>query len=77
MTLTNSKTDGMAYAITGKKESDGKQLAVKGAQSLSTPRLIWILAVRHKVAILAVGNVVLVLNWAFPAWFDVLRSLFK
>lgn len=52
-----------------------KTLAIKASETLSTPRLIWILVKRHKVAILATGNVLLVLNWAIPEWHTIIKSL--
>jgi hypothetical protein len=52
-----------------------KKMAVKATETLSTPSIIWILAKRHKVAILAVGNIVLILNWSFPEWTQLVKSL--
>lgn len=51
-----------------------KTLLLKGASQLSTPSLLWLLVKRHKVAILATGNIVLVLNWAVPAWTEIVKS---
>lgn len=56
------------------KEASGKAL-VKAAKMLPTHRLLWIIIVRHKVAILATGNIVLVLNWALPQWPDFVKSI--
>lgn len=75
MVLSNAKTDGMKYEVAGSKNiKDTKQIAVKAASSLSTGSLVWLLVKRHKVGILAFGNIVLVLNWAFPAWTSVIGS---
>lgn len=52
-----------------------KAEAKKIIEDQTTLSLIWVIIKRHKVGILAIGNIVLVLNWVFPAWFDVLRSL--
>lgn len=50
------------------------KVLVNAAKRLSTTRLLWILIVRHKVAILATGNIILVLNWAIPAWPEIIKS---
>lgn len=78
--MTNTKTtDGMRYEatkVTNKvtnKTLRANRLRI--ANELSTLSLIWLLVRRHRVALLAVGNVVLVLNWAFPQWLELLRSL--
>lgn len=52
-----------------------KRTAIKIADQLNTSSLVWLLVKRHKVALLALGNVVLVLNWAFPEWPQLVRSL--
>jgi len=75
--MTTKTIDGMAYEATGtKKTTNGKAASIKIAEQLSTYSLIWLLVKRHKVAILAAGNVVLVLNYAIPAWPTILRSMF-
>lgn len=68
---TATKIDGMAYERTGKKEaskSTGKKTALRIADQVGTPTLVWLLVKRHKVALLAIGNIVLLLNWIFPEW---------
>jgi hypothetical protein len=69
----------MTYEKTPIKKSDtstiSKNIAVKAASTLSTPRILLLLANRHKVALLATGNIVLVLNWAIPAWPEMVKSL--
>lgn len=68
----------MSYEETGtKKVTDIKAVMIADAKKLSTPSLLWILVTRHKVAILAVGNIVLVLNWAFPQWPSFISSLMQ
>lgn len=76
MSLRN--TDGMKYEaanITKPSAGTGKRVAIRAAETLGTGSLVWLLAKRHKVALLAIGNVVLVLNWAFPAWAELVKSL--
>lgn len=60
--------------ITPSKGTAKKQ-CLKIANQLNTSSLIWLLVKRHKVAILALGNVVLLLNWVFPEWPQLVRSL--
>lgn len=75
MTLSTPKSDGMKYEVAGRtKVKDTKQMAVKMAESLGSGSLVWLLVKRHKVAILGLGNIILVLNWAFPAWTSVIGS---
>lgn len=73
--LVNTKTDGMKYEVTGNKAVNGKRASVKIASQLSTSALIWILVKRHKVGLLAIGNVILVLNFVFPEWTQFALSL--
>ena len=70
MSLTKT-IDGMSYEATGKKtasKGSAQRLTIKAAEELHTSRLLWIVVKRHKVGLLMVGNIVLVLNWAFPEW---------
>ena len=72
------KKDGMKYEPTGsRKPSTGtsKRVALKVADELGTASLLWLLAKRHKVFLLSLGNAVLVLNWAFPEWTQVVKSI--
>lgn len=75
MTLSNAKTDGMKYEVTGSRKVNNKQMLVKAAGELNTSSLVWLLVKRHKIAILAAGNVVLVLNTLVPEWPTIVRSL--
>jgi len=71
MSLTKDGTiDGMKFEVEKRrnKKVDGKTVALKMASQLSTSSLLWLVVKRHKVGLLAIGNVVLVLNWAFPEW---------
>lgn len=80
MTLQTKTLDGMKYEAAGtKKPSKGnsKRVAIKIANELSTPTLLWLLVKRHKVALLATGNVILLLNWALPQWPQMLQSIFN
>ena len=72
-------TDGMKYEPTKrtKKPSNG---AVKGEKQrildgYGTFYILWHLVRRHKVALLAIGNIILLLNWAVPAWTDILSDI--
>ncbi len=78
MTLTNTKTEGMKYEldkVDKKKVSDPKRALIKEAEQLSTLTLLWVIVKRHKVGLLLIGNIILVLNYVFPAWFTFLTSL--
>lgn len=75
MSLTK-KVDGMAYEASGStKVKDGKGAMLSIAGQLSTLSLIWLLVRRHKVGLLAIGNIVLVLNWTVPEWPTIVKSL--
>lgn len=78
--MSNNKkpvSKAMSYELTnGTKISDTKAVLIKSAQELSSLRLVWILLTRHKVGLLTVGNIILVLNWAIPAWPQIVKSLF-
>lgn len=75
--MSKSTSQAMQYEVAGnKKITDGKGMAINMAETVGTMRLFWIILKRHKVAILAVGNVILVLNWAVPAWPEIVKSLF-
>ncbi len=68
----------MSYEKTGnKKLVDAKGAMLKVASNLKTSSLIWLLVKRHKVALLAIGNIVLLLNWAIPAWPEIVKSFFN
>lgn len=71
MSLTKTEVATSDFIKTGSKEQskdNGKRVALKVADQIGTLSLLWLLVKRHKVAILAAGNIVLVLNWAFPEW---------
>lgn len=69
MALTKTAGQAMQYEAAGKvSKPNGKAMALKIAGQVGTPSLVWLLVKRHRIGILAVGNIVLVLNWAFPAW---------
>lgn len=77
MSNQKSVSQAMQYEPTIKinKKVDGKTTALKIANQVSTGSLVWLLVKRHKVGLLAIGNIILVLNWAFPAWPDMLLGL--
>lgn len=79
MSLTKQEVPASAYIKTGNKlasKGNSKRVAIKLAEELSTSRLLWIVTKRHKTGLLAIGNIVLVLNWAFPEWTQLVKSLF-
>lgn len=51
---------------------DGRTVAKKAyrqaVNNRSTIYTLWLLAVKHRLALLAIGNIILVLNWALPEW---------
>lgn len=77
--MSLAKTDGMKYELAGNKKASktaGNKTAVKIADQVGTPSLLWLLVKRHKVALLAIGNIILVLNWILPEWTNMLLGLF-
>lgn len=71
--------DGMKYEST-KVSKKPSQTAVKKAvanelDQFNTSRILWHLVKRHKLAISVTLNVILIVNWALPAWPSILRSL--
>ena len=73
---TKTADQAMDYEVAGSKKLNKSSVVIKAAESVSTSRLVWILVKRHKVALLAIGNVILVLNWALPEWPEFVKSLF-
>lgn len=71
MSLT--KTGALDYEETPFKIN--KKKPVKSFEQMSTGVILWKLAVRHKLFLLSLGNVILVLNWAFPEWAELVKSL--
>lgn len=74
--MSKSVANAMDYELTGSKKAKGKNVAISMAEQVATHRLLWIVLKRHRVGLLAAGNVVLVLNWAIPAWPEIIKSLF-
>lgn len=73
MSLTKTAGQAMQYEATGKKQAtDTRAIMQKAYKSAvvnhSTLYTLWLLALKHKVGLLAVGNIILVLNWALPEW---------
>lgn len=58
---------------------DGRTIAnkayKKAVNNRSTIYTLWLLAVKHKVGLLAIGNMVLIANWIFPEWFQLVLGL--
>lgn len=78
MSLTTQEVKSMDFIRTGNKSISNhstKQTAVKIASQLSTRSILWLLVKRHKVLILATGNIILVLNWTIPAWPEIIKSM--
>ncbi len=72
-------TDGMKYEPT-KRTKKPSNSAVKNEKQrilndFGTPYILWHLVKRHKVFLLAIGNIILVLNWAVPEWTDILLGI--
>lgn len=65
--VKNSK--GLAKSVSTK----AYKAAVENHSTLYT---LWLLVVKHKLALLALGNIILVLNWALPEWFSMVLGLF-
>lgn len=66
-TPTLSKIDGRTVA---------KKAYKQAVNNRSTTYTLWLLAVKHRVALLAIGNIVLVLNFALPEWPAMMLGLF-
>lgn len=69
-------THGMKYEDMPLTKVKGASVALKYAKQVNSFSLVWILLSRHKVGLLAIGNIILVLNWAFPAWPELVRAIF-
>lgn len=71
--------DGMNYESTkvSKKPSQTavKKAVAKELDQFNTSRILWYLVKRHKLAISVTLNVILIVNWALPAWPSIVRSL--
>lgn len=49
----------------------------KAVNDRSSVYTLYLLAAKHKIGLLAIGNIILVLNWAFPAWPEVIKSIVR
>lgn len=82
MSLAKSGTmDGMKYEASGKKTiSDpaavDRKMYRKAIEKRSTVYTIYVVVMKHKMVFLVAGNVVLILNWVFPPWFQLVLSVF-
>lgn len=74
MSLAKQEVQDRDFIRTGTKQVDGKKAMLKVADRLSSGSLVWLLVKRHKVAILAIGNIILLLNVAVPQWTEFVRA---
>lgn len=69
----------MEYEQTKVKPSDTlaiqKNVMVKAAKRLSTSRLLWIIIVRHKFAIVSIIAALSLVGQIFPPFWDIVKSL--
>lgn len=63
-------------AVNPRLDTISTKMLVKAAKRLPTWRLLLICIVQQKIPLLVAGNVLLVLNWAFPAWPELIKSIF-
>jgi hypothetical protein len=63
----------LSYELAGTKKSKRSNLRI--ADDMASLSLIWLLVKRHKILLLSIGNIILVLNWAIPAWPEIVKSL--
>ena len=80
MSLAKPEVAAGAYIKTGKTEASDltsilRKEYKKQVNNRSTIYTLWLLAVKHKVGLLMVGNIILVLNWAMPEWSQAVLSL--
>jgi hypothetical protein len=71
-----------AYIKTGKKEASDltsilRKEYKKQVNNRSSIYTLWLLAIKHKIGLMMIGNIVLVLNWVMPEWPQVVLSLFN
>lgn len=67
--------DGMGYEKTGNTKPHKASAKHYELERTSTMYILWYLVRRHKMGLLVTGNIILVLNWAVPQWFDMVRGL--
>lgn len=67
----------MKYEETPIKKTDGKKVIMHDMKRLGTPTILWFIAKRHKVGILATWAVVMTALYMFPPLPDVVLSLVK
>ena len=80
MSLAKSEVADSDFIRTGNKKPSkniGKKTIIKAVDQLGTPTLLWLIVRRHKVGLLALGNIVLVMNFVLPEWFDMVIGLVK
>lgn len=75
MSLTKQDTKLGNFAEVGTPKPHKSSVKHYELERTSTAYILWYLIKRHKMALLVTGNIILVLNWAVPAWPDILKSL--
>lgn len=73
MSLVKQEVAPSAYIDSVKlTKTSGKAVVNKAyrqaVNNRNTTLTLWLLAMKHKVALLAIGNIILVLNWMLPEW---------
>lgn len=63
--------------VTNNIKGISNKMLIQAASKVSTGSLIWLLVKRHKVALLATSNAILLISFVFPPWFDILLSVVK
>lgn len=80
MSLTKTDTVLGNYIETGSKKVNSKSAMRKAYRKAvdeqSSMYTLSLLAYKHKVGLLMLGNIILVLNWAFPMWTEFVKSIF-
>jgi hypothetical protein len=82
MSLAKTEVPASAYIKTGKKEASDltsilRKEYKKQVNNRSSIYTLWLLAIKHKIGLMMIGNIVLVLNWVMPEWPQVVLSLFN
>jgi hypothetical protein len=77
MSLTKSDTKLGNYAETGTPKPHKSSVKHYELDRTSTMYLLWYLVKRHRMALLVTGNIILVLNWAIPAWPEMVKLLLQ
>lgn len=68
-------TDGMKYEKTGNKKPNGKEIALKQLEQVSTSKLILFIVKRHRVGLLSTWAIIITILYMFPPLPDIILSL--